>query len=227
MPPIYRHKPFHVDAFGLPGNFRRRLPVEFDRYEVIGSIIQGLHTITIAIRADDTSASQNLESNAFITRINTKLSESICIQDREGSSFRQLYLFQSFHILALVYTSLVLGYEGPAAELFINRFERALDDSGTDFGIAIGNLFRLLLAGEDMSSDTFGACTSELVDAIVTMDWSSWRDVKITLLEFWVHDPACHGQLQDLWKERIASLSRAALPSEERKAPYESENERV
>jgi hypothetical protein len=226
LPLTYRHKPFSIDPFGVPKNFYRRLPVNFDLYEEIGTIIQGLHSITIVNRADDTSAFQNLESNDFITHIITKLSDSLCIQDLEGSSFRHRYLTQSFYIVALVYTALVLGFEGPAAELFIYRFEKALIDSGTDFGIAIGNLFRLLLASEDLTSDTFGACMSELVDAIVMMDWSSWRDVKITLLDFLVHDPACHGQLQDLWKERTAPLLRATSPLEEYITPNASENAR-
>jgi hypothetical protein len=224
--PTHRHETFHIDPFGVPEYVRRRFPVKFDLYKEIGSIIQESHKITIVIRADGTSAFQNLENNAIITRLNTKLSDSIRIQDPEGGSFRPMYLLQSFYILALVYAALVLGYEGLAADLFVYRFEKALVDGGTDFGIAIGNLFRLLLACEDLTSDTFGVCMSELVDVAMTMDWSSWRDVKNMLLDFLVHDPACHGQLQDLWKERMASLLRAASPLEEHIAPNVSANER-
>lgn len=225
MPPTNNPTTFHIDYFGVPENFRRRLPVRFDLYEEVGSIIQGLHTTTIAIRTDDTSTFQNLASNTIITRINIKLSDLIHVPDPEGASFRPMYLIQSFYILALVYTALVLGYEGPAAELFIYRFEKALVDSGTDFGIAISNLYRLLLASEDLTSDTFGVCMIELVDIAVTMDWSSWRDVKNMLLDFLVHDPACHGQLQDLWKERMATLLQAASPLEEQTGPNMSANE--
>jgi hypothetical protein len=163
-----------------------------------------MHAITIGIRADD-SVSQNIESYAIINHINTKLHDFISTPDLEGGTYRRRYIRLSFYILVLIYTALVSVYEGPATELFIYRFEKALVDSGPDFGNTIANLFRLLLAGEDLTSDTFAVCLLELVDVAAMMEWSSWRDVKNTLLNFFVHSPACCGQLQDLWKERMAA----------------------
>jgi hypothetical protein len=163
-----------------------------------------MHAITIAIRADD-SASQNIESYAIINHINTKLHSLISTPDLEGGRYRRRYIRLSFHILVLIYAALVSVYEGPATELFIFRFEKALVDNGPDSGNTITNFFRLLLASEDLTSDTFVVCMLDLVDVAAMMDWSSWQDVKNALLNFFVHSPACHGQLQALWKERMAA----------------------
>jgi len=206
------HEPFRTDPLGVPEKVVRRLPAGFDLYEEVGSIIQGMHDMTLAVRADDSAASQNIESNAIVECIDTKLTHSMSTPDRDGGGYRRRYILQSFHILFLIYTTLVSGYEGPAGELFIYRFEKAMAEKGPDFGNAIANLFSLLLASDDLTSDTLAACLSELVDVAVTLDCPSWREVRNALLNFFVHDPACHGELQDLWKERMEAILGQASP---------------
>jgi hypothetical protein len=205
-----RHEPFRTDPLGVPEKVVRRLPAGFDLYEEVGNIIQGMHDMTLAVRADDSAASQNIERKAIIECIDTKLSHSMSTPDREGGGYRRRYILESFRILFLIYTTLVSGYEGPAGELFIYRFEKAMAEKGPDFGNAIANLFSLLLSSDDLTSDTLATCLSELVDVAVTLD-CSWRDVRNALLNFFVHDPACHGELQDLWRERMeANLGQAS-----------------
>jgi len=206
------HEPFRTDPLGVPEKVVRRLPAGFDLYEEVGSIIQGMHDMTLAVRADDSAASQNIESNAIVECIDTKLTHSMSTPDRDGGGYRRRYILQSFHILFLIYTTLVSGYEGPAGELFIYRFEKAMAEKGPDFGNAIANLFSLLLASDDLTSDTLAACLSELVGVAVTLDCPSWREVRNALLNFFVHDPACHGELQDLWKERMEAILGQASP---------------
>jgi len=206
------HEPFRTDPLGVPERVVRRLPAGFDLYEEVGSIIQGMHDMTLAVRADDSAASQNIESKAIVECIDTKLTHSMSTPDKNGGGYRRRYILQSFHILFLIYTTLVSGYEGPAGELFIYRFEKAMAEKGPDFGNAIANLFSLLLASDDLTSDTLAACLSELVDVAVTLDCPSWREVRNALLNFFVHDPACHGELQDLWKERMEAILGQASP---------------
>jgi hypothetical protein len=206
------HEPFRTDPLGVPEKVVRRLPPGFDLYEEVGNIIQGMHDMTLAVRADDSAASQNIESNAIVECIDTKLTHSMSMPDKEGGGYRRRYILQSFQVLFLIYTTLVSGYEGPAGELFIYRFEKAMVEKGLDFGNAIANLFSLLLASDDLTSDTLAACLSELVDVAATLDCSSWRDVRNALLNFFIHDPACHGGLQDLWKERMEAPLGQASP---------------
>jgi hypothetical protein len=206
------HEPFRTDPLGVPEKVVRRLPPGFDLYEEVGSIIQGMQDMTLALRADNSAASRNIESNAIVESIDTKLTHSMSIPDKEGGGYRRRYILQSFQVLFLIYTTLVSGYEGPAGELFIYRFEKAMVEKGLDFGNAIANLFSLLLAGDDLASDTLAACLSELVDVAVTLDCSSWRDVRNALLNFFVYDPACYGELQDLWKGRMEAILGQASP---------------
>jgi hypothetical protein len=205
LPTPHHHKLLCADSIGVPEKILRRLPTSFDLYKEVGSIIQGMHAITVAIRTVD-SASQNIESHPIINHIDTKLHDLISTPDLEGGIYRRRYILLSFHILVLIYTALLSVYEGPATKLLIYRFEKALVDNTPDFGSTTTNLFTLLLAGEDLTSDTFAAYMSELLDVAAIMDWSSWRDVSNALLNFFVHGPACHGQLQDLWKERMAAI---------------------
>jgi hypothetical protein len=180
------------------------LPAEYDLPEVISGLFQRLGIVTSVIKGGSNSTNaERLESSSFIRRIDSQLFKSIAVPDREGNTSRRPHLTQVFYIVVLIYVTLLSRHEGPSVEVFLYRFEEIFKNEASNLGRVIVKLFRLLLAGVPFESEIFTAEMSLLVDACVTMTWSPCRDLKVTLLNFFVQDSACQGQLQELWKHRI------------------------
>ncbi len=64
-----------------------------------------------------------------------------------------------------------------------------------------------LLAGVAFELEVSTSEIESLIEASTKMEWEAMRDVSVALFEFFVKDPACKGQLQDLWKNRITLIS--------------------
>jgi hypothetical protein len=178
------------------------LPAGYDLSEVISDIFQRLGTVTSVIRGGNSTNAERLESSSFVSKMDAQLFSSIAVPDRVGRTSRRLHLTQVFHIVVLIYVTLLIGYEERSIEAFLYQFEEIFKNEATDLGRAIVKLFRLLLAGVPFESEIFTTQMSQLIDACVNMDWPPWRDIKVALLNFFVHDQACQGQLQDLWRHR-------------------------
>lgn len=178
------------------------LPAGYDLSEVISDIFRRLGTVTSVVRGGNSTNAERLESSSFVGRMDAQLFRSITVPDRVGSTSRRLHLTQVFHILVLIYVTLVSGYEGPSIEVFLYRFKEIFKNEAIDLGRVVVKLFRLLLAGVPFESEIFTAEMSQLIDACVSMGWSPWRDIKVALLNFFIQDLACQGQLQDLWRHR-------------------------
>lgn len=178
------------------------LPTGYDLSEVISDIFRQLGTVTSVIRGGNSTNVERLESSSFVSRMDAELFKSITVPDRVGNTSRRLHLTQVFHILVLIYVTLVSRYEGPSIEHFLYRFEEIFKNEGTYLGRVIVKLFRLLLDGAPFESAIFTAEMSQLIDACVTMGWLPFRNIKVGLLNFFIQDPACQGQLQDLWRHR-------------------------
>lgn len=182
------------------------LPAGYNLPKVILEKFRRLVTVTSVVRNTNASTAERLESSSFISRTDADLCKSIAPRlgsDKEGNTSRRHHLTQTFQLVVLIYTTLVSGYEGPTTELFLYRFEKIFKDESIEWGRVIVCLFRLLLAGVAFESDIFKTEMSLLIDTSLPMLWTQWRDVKVVLLDFFVHNPACHGQLQNLWKQRI------------------------
>jgi hypothetical protein len=162
--------------------------------------------MTSSTRSRESPATRSLAIPNTINRVDAELYRLTCLPDQIGARSRRRYLQQSLYILMLIYTILLSGYEGPATEVFLHRFENTLSGETSSFGNAASDLFRLLLASEPFGSEVFSWHISQLVDTCFPLGWSSWKYVKEALLDFFVHDIACQGPLQDLWKNRIAAI---------------------
>jgi hypothetical protein len=104
---------------------------------------------------------------------------------------------------ALIYVTFISGYKSQSAENFFSQLEDIIDDEAEAWGRSITKIFKLLLAGVAFESELFATEIESLIEACTKMDWEAMRDIKVALFEFFVKDPACKGQLQNLWKHRI------------------------
>ena len=110
---------------------------------------------------------------------------------------------QVIPLVVLIYVTFISRYERQSAGNFFSRFEDIIDDEAEASGKSITKIFKLLLAGVAFESELFATEIESLNEGCTKMDWEAMRDVKVALFEFFVKDPACKGQLQDLWKHRI------------------------
>jgi hypothetical protein len=102
----------------------------------------------------------------------------------------------------LIYVAFISRYDDLSTKEFFSRFKDIFNDETVDLGRVIIKIFRLLLAGVAIESESFTAEMSALIEACTKMDWLAMRDAKVTLFDFLVEDSACKGQPQDLWKNR-------------------------
>lgn len=192
---------------GVPEKILRGLPVGYDLYKELVVTFEGMHGLTSLVQSGG-ATDPGLERPEFIVQTEAELYKILCTPDTEGVRSRRRHVHQSLLILPLVYMALVSEYEGPSAELFLLRFRNSLTGDSVLWGEAVANLFRTLLVGEPWESELLATQLSLLVDVCITLEWSSWRDIKTALLQFFIYDPACRGPLQESWKNRIMTIAR-------------------
>lgn len=190
---------------GVPEKILRGLPLGYDLYKELIDLFEGMHQLTSLAQS---GADYILDKPEFLIQTEAELYKTVCLPDTEGVRSRRRHTHQSLLILPLIYMALVSEYEGPSAELFLYRFQKILLGDGACWGEAVANLFRTLLTGEPWESKLFGLQISLLVDVCTTLEWSAWRDIKNALLQFFIYDSACHGPLQESWKNRIMTIAR-------------------
>lgn len=191
---------------GVPVNILRGLPVGYDLYKELVGTFEGMHGITSLVQSSG-ATDLGFERPEFIVQTEAELYKTLCTLDTEGVRSRRRHVHQSLLILPLVYMALASEHEGPSAELLL-RFQNNLTGDIILWGEAVANLFRTLLVGEPWESELIATQISLLVDVCITLEWSSWRDIKTALLQFFIHDPACRGPLQESWKNRIMTIAR-------------------
>jgi hypothetical protein len=202
----YEPELLYTPLDGVPETLRKNIPAGYDLYKELISTFEGMYTMTSIIRSRESSATRSLAIPNTINRVDAELYRLICLPDQIGPRSRRRYLQQSLYILTLIYTILLSSYEEPATEAFLHRFESTLAGETSSLGNAVSDLFRLLFAGEPFGSEVFAWHISQLVDTCFSLGWSSWKYIKEVLLDFFVHDIACQGPLQELWKNRIAAI---------------------
>lgn len=210
-PYVYNPPLLHTNPAGVPKNILESCPVGFDLYQALTGTFKGLEMVTSVIQSKDNTDTEKLASAAFINETDSALYKTFLVPDQEGARGRRQYVQQSFYLLVLIYMTLISGYYGPSTELFLYRFEKAMSDKAEDWGKDVAALFRLLLMGRSIYAEDFSVCLSEFVDISVVLDWDSWRNIKLSLFEFLMYNPACHGELQILWKDRTDRLKRDAI----------------
>ncbi|KAE9378982.1 hypothetical protein N431DRAFT_326830 [Stipitochalara longipes BDJ] len=180
-----------------------RLPPGYDMTKVLPDIFKGLGTVSSVINGDDFTNEARLNSSTFINETDAKLYSLKCLPDRTGNTSRRHHLNQVFPTVVLIYVTFISNHDGPTTNEFLSRFDKIFEGNAVDLGQVFVKIFQLLLAGVPFESESFTAEISSLIEACTEMDWLAMRDTKAALLDFLVHDPACEGQLQDLWKDRV------------------------
>ncbi|KUJ12894.1 uncharacterized protein LY89DRAFT_737794 [Mollisia scopiformis] len=190
---------------GVPEKILQGLPVGYDLFKELVSMFEGMHNVTSLVQS---SGDHIHERPEFIVQSEAELYKTLCMPDTEGVRSRRRHIHQSLLILPLVYMALVSEYEGASAELFLYRFQKVLAGDAAPWGEAVANLFRTLLVSEPWESRLFAMQISLLVDVCTTLEWQSWREIKSSLLQFFIYDPACHGPMQESWKNRIITITK-------------------
>jgi hypothetical protein len=180
-----------------------RLPPGYDMTQVLPGLFKSLGTVTSVIKGGSCTDEERLESSTFISETDAKLFNLRCQPDRTGNTSRRHHLNQVFPTLVLIYVTFISGHEGQSTSKFLSRFQEIFYNETVAFGNVIMNIFRLLLSHVAFESETFTVEMASLIEACTKMDWLAMRDVKVALFDFLVRDPACKGQLQDLWKNRV------------------------
>ncbi|KAL2074871.1 hypothetical protein VTL71DRAFT_8650 [Oculimacula yallundae] len=192
---------------GVPEDFFPGLPASYDLCQELMCTFDRLHTMTTVVNAPDSSEEQRRDVFDAVRRTDAALYQSISIPDTEFNRSRRRHLYESLCLLTLVYTSLVTESKGTQTELFIYRFERIWTGEACEWGIVVVGIFRSLMIGDGYHSEMFLEQVLQLVDLSTRLAWAGWRHIRELLMNFFVWDPACRGQLQDLWKERIEKIS--------------------
>ena len=178
--------------------------------------------MTAILHSRSSTADQRRQVRESVSRVDALLYQSICIPDTEFNRGRRRHIHESLCCLTLIYSSLVSEWEGVAqSEVFLFRFEKmwrrtesGIGDGDGDmracvcqWGRIVIDIFRALLVGGGFRDDWFMRRVLTLVDVCTQLDWEGWRTVKEVLMEFFVGSPACQGTLQNLWRERVGSVS--------------------
>ena len=195
---------------GIPENILKGLPAGYDLYRTLADTFKGLLTLTTVLRRGVTDLAQRSESSKFITQTDSDLYRSILLPDQKGVRSRRRHIQQSLEILALTYAELVSMHfqdNGAQTDTFIARFKAVAISENVEWGLTVVNFFRYLLLADDFERDDFSAQISSLYDVCAALDWSTWRNVKKSLFDFFLYDSACQGRLQTLWQRRICTVA--------------------
>jgi len=207
------------DPAGVPENILESLPVGYDLYRDLADAFKGLELVTSVIQSENPTDIERSKSAAFIASVDselhqtalmsgnhTALQRTTVVQGQDGPRSRRHNIRQSFHLLVLIYMACISGYDGASASRFLYRLEKALDVEASEWGSNVVELFRLLLMGKSVYSEEFAPCISRFIDIGVAMTWESWGSIKLCLLDFLLYNPACGGELQTLWRNRLKGV---------------------
>lgn len=163
-------------------------------------IIEGMIAMTFSVR-DPTTQPHNFPES--LSQVDNLLHQSMSLPETRGNRSRRRHLLQSLYLLFLIYTILVSNFEGSSCEVFMYRFENVWAPEMGEWSRVVNGLFRSLLAGEGFESEVFVLRVEQAVNLLVMFQWKEWRRINEVLLQFFVGDSACSGQLQEVWKGRM------------------------
>jgi hypothetical protein len=193
----------------VPKNILQSLPERYDLYQHIIDVFRGLEIVKSATRSGACDDSKFIKSSAFVNSVDSELYRSVSLPELEGNRGRRRHIQQSCYLVSLIYVAFVSRQYSTEqlAETFIDRVHDSLFSGSRSWAMAVTSLFRLLLSGDVLDSDSFAVEISRLMDATVMLSCAAARDIKGALLDFYLHDFACEGRLQALWKRRMTTIS--------------------
>ena len=93
-------------------------------------------------------------------------------------------------------------------QVFCSRVESLLHTYSpgcSAWGSAVSTLYKSLLVSDGAHGAviTIDGYIETVIDKSIMLSWEEWRGIKRLLLDFFVNDELCEGQLQGLWKARL------------------------
>jgi hypothetical protein len=168
-------------------------------------ILEGLRNAT-ALIIDPTNKERHQQHYNFVQKINHDLIQLLSPPPKCTTPFRRFLIEDSFRLTALIYLSIVpkvvIGGQ-INCEVVLEHVRLKLIDSSTDWGGTIEMILKLLIAGGNVRSQQNVYYVVQLMDLLLPLNWSVWKFVRNTLLDFLLHAEVCSGVHQDLWLCRI------------------------
>jgi hypothetical protein len=168
-------------------------------------ILEALLNATTLI-IDPSNKKRHQQHSAFVQKINDDLILLLSPSPKTTIPFRRFLIEHCFRLAALIYLSIVpkvvIGGQIDC-EAFLEPVRLNLIDSSTDWGGIIEMILKLLISGGNVHSQKNVYFVVQLMDILLPLDWSAWKFVRETLLDFLLHDEVCSGVHQDLWLCRM------------------------
>jgi hypothetical protein len=184
---------------------RKYLPKNYTLYEDLMIILEGLRNAT-ALIVDLSNKERHQQHYNFVQKINHDLIQLLSPPPKCTTPFRRFLIEDSFRLSALIYLSIVpkvvIGGQIDC-EVVLEHVRPKLIDSSTDWGGTIEMILKLLIAGGNVHSQSNVYYVVQLMDLLLPLDWSAWKFVRDTLLDFLLHAEICSGVHQDLWLCRM------------------------
>ncbi|PVH82311.1 hypothetical protein DL98DRAFT_143460 [Cadophora sp. DSE1049] len=185
----------------------KTIPKNYTLYEDLMIILDGLENATLLTQEGLPDDPEQLQKyTIFLQHINDDLLRTLALPSKTTNVFRRFLIEDSFRLAALIYLSgitncLVGGVLN--CELFLSHLHLKILDPSTDWGHSIGMILRLLMGGGRVHSQENVYYVMQLMDMSVTMNWSAWKFVRDTLLDYLLHAEVCTGLHQSLWLCRM------------------------
>jgi hypothetical protein len=181
------------------------LPKNYTLYDDLMIILEGLRNAT-ALIIDPSNKERHQQHSSFVQKIDGDLIQILSPLPKCTTPFRRFLIEHSFRLAALIYLSIapkvVIGGQIDC-EVLLEHIRVKLIDPSTDWGGTIEMILKLLMAGGNVHSQTNVYYVVQLMDLLLLLDWSAWKFVRDTLLDFLLQAEVCSGVHQDLWLCRM------------------------
>jgi hypothetical protein len=155
-----------------------------------------------ALIIDPSNKERHQQHSGFVQKLNDDLIQMLSPPPKCTTPFRRFLIEDSFRLAALIYLSIVpkvvIGGQLDC-QVLLEHIQLKLIDSSTDWGGTIEMILKFLVAGVNVHSQPNVYYVVQLMDLLLPLDWSAWKFVRDTLLDFLLHAEVCSGVHQDLW----------------------------
>ncbi|KAG4432121.1 hypothetical protein IFR05_012395 [Cadophora sp. M221] len=184
----------------------KTIPKNYTLYEDLMIILEGLENATQLAQEIPQDPEKLQKHTSFLKNIDDDLLRTLALPSKTTNVFRRFLIEDSFRLAALIYLSgithcLVEGVLN--CDLFLNHLHMKVLDASADWGHSIGMILRLLMGGGRVHSQENVYYVMQLMDLAVIMNWSAWKFVRDTLLDYLLHAEICAGVHQSLWLCRM------------------------
>lgn len=196
--PLMFMKPVDVAAVALPPNYTL--------YEDLMILLEGLEisTSVICMRTMERSALQ--EYAKFLKKLNAELIRILSMPLKKTIPFRRFFIEDSFRLGCLVFISAMINnhgdWEAHCDHLILDLREKLLDSQQT-WGRLVETMLHLVMKFQKSHSEVMVHYVTRLMEVLIVLDWEAWKQVRESILRYFLTADICSGANQDLWRCRM------------------------